>query len=142
MKYFIILHLYFPGNMNNHFETVDLSYLEEISGGDVSFQKELIEIFLNQIPEFVSNMQEFHSKNESEFLAKEAHTAKSSVLIFMMHETGNDLKQIQLLAENNQSEEIPELLIKVEQALECAFTELTHFLNGKTVLSELKTGSN
>jgi HPt (histidine-containing phosphotransfer) domain-containing protein len=127
--------------MKNRFETVNLSYLNEISGGDTSFQKELIGIFLNQIPEFMLNMNQFLEKNEIENLAKEAHTAKSSVLIFMMDEAGKTLKQVQLLAENHQTEQIPFLLAKVGIALENAFRELTVFLDETTELSYEKPGS-
>jgi HPt (histidine-containing phosphotransfer) domain-containing protein len=127
--------------MKNRFETVNLSYLNEISGGDTSFQKELIGIFLNQIPEFMLNMNQFLAKNEIENLAKEAHTAKSSVLIFMMDEAGKTLKQVQLLAENHQTEQIPFLLAKVGIALENAFRELTVFLDETTELSYEKPGS-
>jgi HPt (histidine-containing phosphotransfer) domain-containing protein len=114
--------------MNKIFEYVNFSYLEEISGGDDGFKKDLIQIFLNQIPEFVSNMHQFLSEKKYELLAREAHTAKSSVLIFMMEESGSKLKQIQLLAEENDIEPIPELLSEVETKLEGAQEELSSYL--------------
>ncbi len=124
--------------MDNRFETVNLCYLEDISGGDINFQKELIGIFLCQIPEFLSNMKEFLAKNDAGLLAKEAHTAKSSVLIFMMDETGKTLKQIQLLAENSQTEQIPILLDNVEKALANASRELTQHLDAIAETSHVK----
>lgn len=114
--------------MSQNFEYVNLEYMEEISGGDSSFQKDLIQIFLSQIPEFVSNMHQFLSEKKYDLLAKEAHTAKSSVLIFMMEESGSKLKQIQLLAEENDIELIPELLSEVETKLEGAQEELSSYL--------------
>lgn len=114
--------------MNNRYKIVNLSYLEEISGGDIYFQKELIEIFINQIPVFLSNMKDFlHTKNYPK-LAKEAHTAKSSVLIFMMESTGKELKQIQHLAEKNQPHKIVSLLNNVEATFQKAISELEHCL--------------
>ncbi len=127
--------------MNNRFETIKLTYLEEISGGDIQFQKELIGIFLSQIPEFIFNMNKFLSKNEIDNLAKEAHTAKSSVLIFMMDETGKILKQIQNLAENKQTKQIPLLLRTVEKALKSASMELNQYLEETTELSDIKPDS-
>jgi len=114
--------------MSNRFEYVNLNYLEEISGGDTGFQKELIEIFLKQVPDFVSNMNRFLTNKEISDLAKEAHTAKSSVLIFMMDETGKTLKQIQNLAESNKTDEIPPLLTEVAHSLEGATKELSGYL--------------
>jgi HPt (histidine-containing phosphotransfer) domain-containing protein len=123
--------------LNNQLDHVNLSYLEEISGGDSNFQKELIKIFLSQIPDFVININKYFTNQEIENLAKEAHTAKSSVLIFQMSETGKNLKQIQFLAENNQLEQIPLLMSEVEKSLEAAFRELTGYLD-ELELSEVK----
>jgi HPt (histidine-containing phosphotransfer) domain-containing protein len=114
--------------MSQNFEYVNLEYMEEISGGDSSFQKDLIQIFLSQIPEFVSNMHQFLSEKKYDLLAKEAHTAKSSVLVFMMEESGSQLKKIQLLAEEDDIEPIPELMSKVETALEGAQKELSAYM--------------
>lgn len=115
--------------MDGHFDQVNLNYLDDISGGDTLFKKELIGIFLNQIPEFIRNLHKFLIEKQIEELAKEAHTAKSSVLIFMMEDTGKKLKQIQLLAENNQTDEITVLLSEVKNALNKAAKELNEYLN-------------
>ncbi len=114
--------------MDKVLEYVNLSYMEEISGGDDSFKKDLIQIFLKQIPEFVSNMHRFLSEKKNDLLAKEAHTAKSSVLIFMMEESGSKLKEIQLLAEEDNTEPIPVLLSQVETLLSGAQEELSEYV--------------
>ncbi len=114
--------------MNEHFKHVNLEYLEEIAGGDAQFKKELIQIFLKQVPEFVSNMHQFLTQKDHSSLAKEAHTAKSSVLIFNMETTGRTLKKIQLLAEKEDTHPIPALIQEVETALEGASTELSTYL--------------
>lgn len=114
--------------MNQQFQFVNLNYLEEISGGDIAFKKELIGIFMNQIPGFISNLSSYLINHDYESLAKEAHTAKSSVLIFMMTETGIVLKQIQRLAEEKNPDEIAYLINKVESDLENAYRELSCYL--------------
>jgi len=114
--------------MEKIFAYVDFSYLEDISGGDEGFKKDLIQIFLKQIPEFIKNMHQFLEENNNELLAKEAHTAKSSVLIFSMEESGSTLKSIQLLAEENNINPIPKLLSLVEENLDGAQKELTSYL--------------
>ena len=115
--------------MNNHHKLINLSYLKEISGNDLKFQKELTGIFLKQIPEFISNIHKYLNNNDNLRLSREAHTAKSSVMIFMMEETGQLLKQIQLLAHDEKTDKIPSLLEKVERDMEAASQELTEFLN-------------
>jgi HPt (histidine-containing phosphotransfer) domain-containing protein len=103
---------------------MNLKYLEEVSAGDPNFKKELIEIFLRQVPEFVSNMKKFYAEKDWPNLAKEAHTAKSSALIFGMEETGRALKDIQLLAEDKKTEELPVLIDKSIVELEEACVSL------------------
>ncbi len=99
----------------------DFSELDRFSFGDESFKKELISIFVSQIPVFISNMNLFLEKNELENLAREAHTAKSSVLIFGMQNTGNMLKEIQKLAESGNIDLIPGLIEKVTADMNVAF---------------------
>jgi HPt (histidine-containing phosphotransfer) domain-containing protein len=106
--------------MNKDNQLLDYTQIDQISGGDINFKKELIEIFIGQISEFISNMNQFFSKNEWELLAREAHTAKSSALIFGMTETGSLLKQIQTLAENNELTQLESLVKKVITDLNAA----------------------
>ena len=65
------------------------------------------------MPEFISNMEKFYGAHKLDELAKEAHTAKSSVLVFEMEETARSLKKIQNLADANAVKEIDWLLKKV-----------------------------
>ena len=91
----------------------DLAELDRFSFGDEEFKKELIGIFAEQLPEFMGNLKLYFEKGEWENLAREAHTAKSSVLIFGMHNTGKMLKEIQTLAEVKVTAELPQLLQEV-----------------------------
>jgi HPt (histidine-containing phosphotransfer) domain-containing protein len=95
-------------------QTMDLQEINKLTGGDESFKKDLIEIFLKQIDEFIIKMNSYLNDNKMENLAREAHTAKSSVLIFGMVDTGLLLKEIQHLAESNDTATIPSLIKKVE----------------------------
>jgi len=106
-------------------KTMNLNYLEEVSAGDPNFKKELIEIFIRQVPDFVSNMKKFYAEEDWTNLAIEAHTAKSSALIFGMEETGSALKNIQIFAEKNNTVEIPVLIDKSIAELENACVLLT-----------------
>lgn len=110
--------------MNIKHQTINFQHLENITKGDDDFKKELIEIFLSQIPVFVNNLSEFYKVKNIEKLAREAHTAKSSVLIFGMDNTGKLLKEIQNLAELNQLEELEPALKQAISELNSAKVEL------------------
>lgn len=61
---------------------MDLTYLNEISGGDEEFIVEMIETFLEETPKDVIDMQaQLEAENWSE-LGKIAHKLKSSIKMF------------------------------------------------------------
>jgi HPt (histidine-containing phosphotransfer) domain-containing protein len=117
--------------MTNTFQQINIEQLDSVSFGDKEFKKELIEIFLKQIPEFISNMNKFFAEGDLTNLAKEAHTAKSSALIFDMKNTGESLKKIQLLSEDETVEPLSHLIKKVNIELNEAAKQL------QVILSEL-----
>lgn len=77
----------------------DLTYLKEITGGESSIVTEMVEMFIDQVSEFKENMNKFYNNKNWVDLGKEAHKAKSSVLIVGMEEMGQKLKKLQLLTE-------------------------------------------
>lgn len=110
--------------MNNNSQTIDFTSLYIVANNDEDFIKELIGIFLDQIPDFINNLNQLYSENNLEKLGREAHTAKSSVMIFGMSNTGKLLNQIELWAENNNVDEIGPALKIVEKDLYLAKNEL------------------
>jgi HPt (histidine-containing phosphotransfer) domain-containing protein len=116
--------------MNKDLKIVDYNHLNSIASGDENFKKELILIFLKQIPDFINNMKKYLGQNKFQNLAREAHTAKSSVLIFGMENTGRLLKEIEQLAENSQPDNIQRILLQVETELNQANSELQEILKG------------
>ena len=77
----------------------DLSYLKEITGGESGIVIEMVEMFIEQVDEFKENLNKFLKDENWVELGKEAHKAKSSVLIVGMEELGKNLKKLQLLTE-------------------------------------------
>jgi len=102
----------------------DLAVLDKFSCGDEEFKKELIGIFIGQIPEFIDNLTLYLEKQDWKSIALEAHTAKSSVLIFGMHNTGKMLKELQELAETRETADLPQLLNRVFSDLKEVFEYL------------------
>ncbi len=85
--------------MSEQCKYVDLSYLEGIADGDKGIVKELVEIFLDQMPEFTDGFADSLKDKDWLKIAAIAHKAKSSVVSMGMHELGNnDLKNMELLA--------------------------------------------
>jgi HPt (histidine-containing phosphotransfer) domain-containing protein len=108
----------------------DLSYLKEITGGESSIVKEMVEMFLEQIDEFKLNMTNYLNDKKYIDLGKEAHKAKSSVLIVGMEELGKSLKKLQLLTEQNvEIETYPDYVKMFIEQCDAATVELNEELS-------------
>lgn len=95
--------------MTDQLDNIDLTYLKTISDGDEAIVKELIEIFIEQVPEFTIGLQDNFKLKNWNSIAALAHKAKSSVISMGMTELGEvDLKNLELLAKNKRIREIEE----------------------------------
>jgi HPt (histidine-containing phosphotransfer) domain-containing protein len=102
----------------------NLTYLKEIANDDPELELQLIEIFVAQIPEFISNMKNFLQSGDLKMLGKEAHTAKSSILVFGMAKTSEILKKIQIDVENGEIANLEKLINAAETDLNQVLREL------------------
>ncbi len=114
--------------MGNTFQHINTSQLETLAGGDQEFIKEMAEIFLEQINEFVTNMSSFLQEKNWEKLAREAHTAKSSAMTFGMEDTGTLLKKIQLKCQANNLNDVPKMVEDAITQLQAATPEVEELL--------------
>jgi HPt (histidine-containing phosphotransfer) domain-containing protein len=104
---------------------INLKYLENMSGGSKELVKEMAGIFINQIPEFVSEMKSLLMKKEYESLGMLAHKAKSSVAIMGMEELAKNLKHFELLArEGKNTDQYSNYIQEFEETCNNAISEL------------------
>jgi HPt (histidine-containing phosphotransfer) domain-containing protein len=75
----------------------DLSYLNEMSGGNRELIQEMISIFMSQVDEFAKDMETYLQNKDYEKLGKLAHKAKSSVSIMGLSKLAKDLKILEEL---------------------------------------------
>jgi len=84
----------------------DLSYLREMSGNDIHFIREMIDLFRDQVEEFTRTLPELLERSDYERLSKTAHKAKSSVAVMGMTREAEMLKELEanaLKTENTDS---------------------------------------
>ena len=74
----------------------NLDYLRTITENDTESVREIIVLFLDQVPEFIENLKKHLANKQYDKLGNEAHKAKSSVMIMGMDDLGHDLKTLQL----------------------------------------------
>nr|WP_320120183.1 Hpt domain-containing protein [uncultured Marinifilum sp.] len=79
----------------------DLSYLKEMSGNDNSIIEEMIEIFIEQIPEFIVEVSSYFESHDWNGLGAVAHKAKSSVRTMGMEHIGECLEKLEHYSKGN-----------------------------------------
>lgn len=109
---------------------VSFDYLEEVAGSDRQFVAEMATAFLHQVPEFCTQFSHYLESCQYAKLAKEAHTAKSTVLLFELKELEELLKQLQHLAEKEENvERYPSLVGQIILLLNQAADEVRVWLH-------------
>lgn len=103
----------------------DLTYLTNMSGGNPGIVKEMIGIFIEQVQEYVVEMQQYLKDKDYQALGRLSHKAKSSVAIMGMNELAADLKTLELLSkESVDIDKYPELVDRFVVQCQLAMVEL------------------
>lgn len=114
------------GNTTDN-KLIDLSYIIKLSDNDIDFIKEMINLFLFQLPETIADLKtSFEDKNWGK-LSKVAHKAKPSMTFFGLNELRNDLAQLENHKTLNKVS-IEALINKVEKEYNKASVELSEHL--------------
>ena len=103
----------------------DLNYLKTITEGNNAIVREMIEMFILQVPEFIKNLNSLYQSGQYPALGKEAHKAKSSLQIMGMTDLEKEMKQFQLKTiEGVDVESYPMHIRNFEIQCEAAIKEL------------------
>ena len=97
----------FPLVSHPAFDTIDLTYLKELSGGKKSFQKDITEQFIAQLPKELQQLEASLNKGDYETCRQVAHNLKTSVSFMGLTEKLNEpLEYIEdhILSEKNSSQ--------------------------------------
>ncbi len=92
--------------MNSNTKIIDLSYLKEMSGNNKDIMVEMVEVFIEQNPEFTEGVFSHFENRQWTELGAVAHKAKSSVRIMGMDELGDCLEKIEHYSKGNQKIEL------------------------------------
>lgn len=110
-------------------KVVDLTYLEAMSGDDIELMKEMMGLFISQIPELVNEMRTFYEKQDWISLGKVAHKAKSSVSIMGMDDLAKDMKDFETYSKSDEKkDEFINYINKFEEVTKLAIEDLQEFL--------------
>lgn len=103
----------------------NLNYLRTITDGNKQVIREMIEMFVLQVPVFIKNLNEFYQTGQYTALGKEAHKSKSSLQIMGMAELEKEMKTLQLKTiEKTDIESYPDHIRHFEAQCKGAIEEL------------------
>ncbi len=85
---------------------IDLKYLNDISGDDKELILEMIQIFRSEVPGYIKLMNEFYENRKWEALGKLSHKARASASIMGMKQLADELKNLELLAQEKKDTQL------------------------------------
>lgn len=100
----------------NETADLDLSYLNEASGGDANLQAQLIEIILREVPIELAQMEQHCTDQNWDRLRAVAHKFKSNITYMGLHYLEDTIKNIQIYAQNRQHlDKLPDMVARIKQ---------------------------
>ncbi len=115
--------------MAGTFTYANLDYLESMSMGSQEMIDEMIQIFLDQLPEFIGGLQLYLDEKRYTELGALAHKAKSSIAVMGMEGLTADLKDLELKAKAGETPEIfPELVNRFVEQVTITKLEMEEYL--------------
>jgi HPt (histidine-containing phosphotransfer) domain-containing protein len=91
---------------------IDLSYLKTTTENDPTVIKDLIKLFLEQLPELKNNIINSYENKNWKALKEAAHKAKSSFQIVGAYDQASELRQIEIMVVENRPKHDFEPLIR------------------------------
>lgn len=82
-----------------NYKHVNLDVLKEISEGSHDLMRDLITLFINQVPTFSEQLDNYYKSEDYISLGKLAHKIKSSVAMMGISVLTSDMKKLELLAQ-------------------------------------------
>ncbi|PKP20932.1 MAG: hypothetical protein CVU05_07885 [Bacteroidetes bacterium HGW-Bacteroidetes-21] len=89
----------------------DLTYLKEMSSGDKNLMIEVLDIYLEQVPEFIGDFREALHAHDYIKVSSIAHKAKTSVAIAGFNELSLVFKKIELISKDNDAHNEVDILM-------------------------------
>ena len=91
---------------------IDLTYLNDITDGDVATKKQLIELFFTQADEIKQRFILSQLSDNVDEIGRTAHIAKSTTRVMGINDVADKMEQLQRLSEKKETPEMYPTLIK------------------------------
>ena len=117
------------GSHSNPGRITNLSYLEELAAGSSDFIEDMIQVFIQQTPDSILELEEFCREQKWEELKTLAHRMKPSISFVGIKKLNKIMEQLELYAEQEKNlEKIPGYIATIRKVCGDAIVELTEEL--------------
>lgn len=108
---------------------LDLSYLNEISGGDTDFVKEMLELFLNTTTKEISQFDQLVAESNWVAVGNLAHKLKAPIQMLGATELFGLVRNLEFLGkENIDTDKIADTIVKIKKLVTILANEITEKL--------------
>ncbi|MBP7511498.1 MAG: Hpt domain-containing protein [Bacteroidia bacterium] len=109
--------------------TIDLTYLNEISGGDNNFIKEMLELYINTTATEAILFNELLAKQDYEGIGHLAHKMKAPIQMLGANELFNIIRSLEQYGkEASHIAEMPDYIRKINTLVEESIVEIKEIL--------------
>lgn len=110
---------------------LDLSYLDSIAGGDQSFIKEMMEMFLRSTPAEMVRIEDFFKSGDLTMMSSAAHKIKAPVQMLGEKRTADLVLEIERIGKQNAgTDKLPELVDELRNRLVKLYEVVQQHING------------
>ncbi|OYU96174.1 MAG: hypothetical protein CFE21_07120 [Bacteroidetes bacterium B1(2017)] len=109
---------------------IDLTYLKEISGGDNSFIKEMLELYITTTATEAELYHELLAKNDFEGIGHLAHKMKAPIQMLGANELFNTIRSLEQYGkEGSHLDQMPAMINKINELVDNSIVEIKEILN-------------
>lgn len=106
-------------------QELDLTYLEEVTGGSEEIIKEMLELFLNDTPQQIALIKENSEKKNWDVVRSEAHKLKPSFLYIGLMDAHKKLEELETNARTGEGlENVSEKIDFIDNRLSEVYDEI------------------
>lgn len=112
-------------NPRNQEQLFDLSYLNQVFQGNKELVDNIINLFLQQVPEYINEMVRCVERNDLLSLHPLAHKAKSSIAMLGLKNMEKNILKIEQDSKHNRNlEELPPTVMEVQEECSVVYEQL------------------
>lgn len=113
-----------------NFEQANMEYLEDLSGGNITLIREILQLFLKQTPADIDLLSSYIRQHDWEKAYKQAHHIKPTLAYVGANAMRLELQEIESLAKNQEDlDSVPDRLNTMLPRLDTLYRELKTYLD-------------